>query len=256
MTGIIKIGFHGDELWAVKDEAGRGFAVLRRMCEMLGLALQSQLEKLKGKPWATVTEIVTVAEDGKNRATSCLDVESVPMWLATIDSRKVSEAARPMLLRLQCEARDVLARHFLRREEPDTGLALVSAVSALASVVERMDRRLDALEHRDSSTVSRAEGAELKRRMLVLARKRVRAGLAIAQPSSLRAVQNRLGVAVGWFGKGCAWDSLPVAKLAEARRVLVELESEVDRALKIQETLRQVVLFPVARANLETAGTK
>ena len=244
MSDIIKIGFHGDELWAVKDEDGRGFAVLRRMCEMLGLDNSSQLAKLKGKPWAVVVEIATTGPDGKKYATSCLDVESVPMWLATIDARKVNDAARPMLLALQCEARDVLARHFLRREDPGTGLALATALTLLSTIVERMDRRLDALEHRDTSTVSSSEGAEIRRRMLLIARKRVRAGSEVAQPSALRVVQNKVGSAVGWQGKGCSWSRLPVSKLAEARRVLVELEADVDRALRTQAIDRQRPLFP------------
>jgi hypothetical protein len=70
---------------------GAGYAVLKRMCESLGVAEQSQAEKLRRLPWATTTMIVAVAEEGKAREMFCLHVDSVPLWLATIHANKVAD---------------------------------------------------------------------------------------------------------------------------------------------------------------------
>ena len=67
--------------------------VVKRVGEALGVTEQGQGVKLKGKPWATTTMIVAVAEDGKSRETFCLSLDSLPMWLATIEPARVKPAA-------------------------------------------------------------------------------------------------------------------------------------------------------------------
>lgn len=63
---LAQVAFHGDTLHAVRD----GDTVLvsfRRVCEALGVGMPSQLDKLRGRSWATVIQRITVAEDGKER---------------------------------------------------------------------------------------------------------------------------------------------------------------------------------------------
>jgi hypothetical protein len=74
--------------------------------------------KLRAKAWATTTLKVAVAEDGRSREMFALHIDSVPMWLATIEPSRVSEATRAKLSRYQCEAARVLAAHFLPRTQP------------------------------------------------------------------------------------------------------------------------------------------
>ena len=112
MANLTTVPFHGGTIEATQDERGVWISV-RRVCDSIDLAFSPQLSKLKNKPWATMTMIVTVAEDGKNRETQCIHVDSLPMWLATIDAARVSEAARPMLTAYQTEAARVLRDHFL-----------------------------------------------------------------------------------------------------------------------------------------------
>ena len=85
---LMKVDFHGDQLEAVKD-GDKVWVSLRRCCENLGIALGSQLTKLKNKPWATVMFFITVADDGKPRVMAMLALDSLPLWLATIDTGKV-----------------------------------------------------------------------------------------------------------------------------------------------------------------------
>ena len=115
-TGILRIAFRGDELWGVRDEEGRPCVVVRRVCEMLGLNLQGQLDRLR-RTRATVCEALAVASDGKQRRMACVPLEEVPNWLRGIQVGKVAPDLQEMLLHLQLEARDVLAKHFIQKTE-------------------------------------------------------------------------------------------------------------------------------------------
>jgi hypothetical protein len=57
---------------------------VRRVCEALGIDPDSQRNKLKNCQWAVTAIITATARDGKNHETFCIDLESLPMWLAGI----------------------------------------------------------------------------------------------------------------------------------------------------------------------------
>ncbi len=114
MSNIVKVPVHGEELWATEAE-GAIWIPVARVCDMLGLKFPAQHQKLRTAPWATVTIIVMVAEDGKNREVFCVHVDSLPMWLATINPGKVATALRPKLVSYQRECARVLRDHFLKR---------------------------------------------------------------------------------------------------------------------------------------------
>lgn len=71
-----------------------------------------QRRKLEDKPWATVIKLTTVGADGRTRDMSMVDRRTFTMWLATIDARRVGEAARPTLEVYQLEAADAVDRYF------------------------------------------------------------------------------------------------------------------------------------------------
>jgi hypothetical protein len=81
------LSFHGDTLEAITD-GERVWAGLRRCCENLGVDLARQIDKLRSKPWATVDEMSMVAEDGKVRLVTVVDLDTLPGWLFSIDPRK------------------------------------------------------------------------------------------------------------------------------------------------------------------------
>jgi hypothetical protein len=102
---------HGADVEAVRE----GDAVLipiRGVCNALGLSFARQLAKLKAKPWATVAFKATVGADRKPREVACVDLRSLPMWLATIEPGRVKEPLRERLAAYQRDAAEVLARHF------------------------------------------------------------------------------------------------------------------------------------------------
>lgn len=114
MSQIERFNFHGSELEVIVDGEDVWISV-RRVCEALGLTHQSQFNKLKSATWATVTQRVTVADDGKVRETFVIHLRSLAGWLQGIDAWRVSNPlVRAKIELFQKEAADVLANHFLR----------------------------------------------------------------------------------------------------------------------------------------------
>ncbi|WP_166905972.1 phage antirepressor N-terminal domain-containing protein [Mycobacterium sp. DL440] len=92
--------------------SGREIVSLRHACEAIGLATDSQRRKLNARSWATVTQEVSVAEDGKPREMTMIDRRTFTMWLGGIDENRVSSDARPVLIAFQAEAADALDAYF------------------------------------------------------------------------------------------------------------------------------------------------
>lgn len=136
-NALVQVNFHGDTLDAVRD-GDKVWVSLRRCCENLGLDLETQRRKLRGKAWAVTGEMPATGPDGKSYVATCVDLDTLPGWLFSIDARKVKEQVREKLAQYQREAARVLADHFFRRQEQPTTSALLTAVL----------RRLDALEER------------------------------------------------------------------------------------------------------------
>ncbi|MDK8838170.1 phage antirepressor N-terminal domain-containing protein [Corynebacterium sp. MSK071] len=91
---------------------GTEWAVLRPICDALGIDSKAQRRKLHEKSWATGVMMTSVGADGKNREMFMVDRRTLTMWLATIDTNRVSEAARPTLEAYQLEAANALDAYF------------------------------------------------------------------------------------------------------------------------------------------------
>jgi hypothetical protein len=106
-----RIYFVGGDLQAVKDENGKVWVSVRRVCEQLGVSMQGQNTKLKECPWACVKMIFTHGQSGRQQELTMIDLDSLPMWLATISLSKVEENVRPTLVAFQKHAKAALAKH-------------------------------------------------------------------------------------------------------------------------------------------------
>lgn len=91
---------------------GTEWASAKHVCDALGIDWKSQHRKLDSKPWSVMVMMTTTAADGKNYQTSMVDRRTLTMWLATIDTNRVSEAARPTLEAYQLEAANALDSYF------------------------------------------------------------------------------------------------------------------------------------------------
>jgi hypothetical protein len=109
-VSLVAVG--DDTLEAIKEPDGTVWVVVRRVCEALGIDAKTQQRKIESRStWATKV-IMTSDASGRSRMQTCIDLDSLPVWLANVDEARVSDAVRPKLVRFQREVRDVLARHF------------------------------------------------------------------------------------------------------------------------------------------------
>lgn len=117
-----RFGFRGSELEVVvqgEKENRQVWVSVRRVCEALGILPHGQQEKLKKKEWARTQIICARDTRGENQDAFCIHLDSLPMWLSTIDENRVSPNVRPRLLEFQKECACVLRDHFLGRRDLD-----------------------------------------------------------------------------------------------------------------------------------------
>lgn len=143
---------------------GKPYVALKPLCDAIGIAYPTQSEKLKGRSWATITQRVTVAADGKSREMMMIDRRTMTMWLATIDENRVAEAARHTVRAFQAEAADALDAYFHDGQaiNPRGNLSTFDVLRAQIDQIEaahrtaeeakviatKTDARLDAIEGR------------------------------------------------------------------------------------------------------------
>ncbi len=108
---LVHIPFHGDEILAI-DVDGQPHIVLKPALESIGVDYWTQVEKLRTRSWATTSQRLVVAADGKPRDMVTVDVRSFLMLLATIDERRVSADVKPKLVAYQAEVADAVEAYW------------------------------------------------------------------------------------------------------------------------------------------------
>ena len=111
----IRVPFHGNTLYLI-NKNGEPFVPMKPVVEGMGLAWQSQHEKLKQRFSSTITEIVIVADDGKNRQMTCLAFRKFAAWLSGLSPNKVKPEIRDKVIQYQNECDDVLYEYWTTGE--------------------------------------------------------------------------------------------------------------------------------------------
>lgn len=112
-SNIVTVDFRNDTLFAVERDDGVYVAV-KPISEKIGLAWQSQLQRLKDDPILSegITTIVIPSPSGAQEMT-CLRLELMNGWLFKIDSRRVKDdEVRQRVLEYQRDCYRVLFEHF------------------------------------------------------------------------------------------------------------------------------------------------
>lgn len=174
-ASIVSVPFQGDTLEAVQTGDGKIMVSIKRVCESLGIDVEGQRKKLATCEWATTEFISAVAQDGKQRRLAMIDLESLPMWLATITASKVKAAVRPKLLQFQREARNVLAAWFLGtcRDNPELAAAIVELRASMEDRLSKMERQIESTRkhkeiYREEARASYDEADDAKRRLAAI----------------------------------------------------------------------------------------
>ena len=107
---------NGISLQVVADGREQLVAV-KPVCEILGVAYQSQQAKLKEHPIysSVITLSVTTGADGKKYEMLCIPLQFFPGWLFSINPDNVREEARERLIEYQLECNKVLFDYFFSR---------------------------------------------------------------------------------------------------------------------------------------------
>ncbi len=111
----INVPFYGDNLYVVNHN-GEPYVPMKPIVDGMGLAWQSQYEKLKQRFKSTITEIVIVAADDKKRDMICLALRKLAGWLNTISPNKVKASIRDKVIQYQEECDDVLYEYWTKGE--------------------------------------------------------------------------------------------------------------------------------------------
>lgn len=171
VAAIQTVPFYGDSLDAARDDAGRVWVSIRGVCDALGVDTSGQLAKLKTKPWACV-EFISMqgAADVQRRGFAMINLDGLPMWLATIEASRVAPEARDALVRYQLEAAAVLRAYYY--PAPSTAIAAAAPAPApvaspdalavlerVAAQMESLNARLEAVERRPSNANGPSLGA-------------------------------------------------------------------------------------------------
>lgn len=120
---------------------GRPFVPLRPICDALGIDVDSQRRKLDQAEWAVTVLITATGSDGKSYRMVAIDADHLPMWLATIQTRRVAESARPILAAFQREAAGALRDYFYR------GVAVQAAPASQLDILRAAIDQIEAAQN-------------------------------------------------------------------------------------------------------------
>jgi hypothetical protein len=92
---------------------------IKPICEILGVSIQTQLDRLKEDPiiGSVITLRVTTGADGKSYQMQTIPLKYVFGWLFKISPKNVKEEARENLIKYQSECYDALFNYFSARSE-------------------------------------------------------------------------------------------------------------------------------------------
>jgi len=123
MINEVVVPFNGQEVLAVRDQDGKVWISVKRICENIGVDPRSQRIKIQSDSrfrWGDIT----LPSEGGEQTCICIPLEQLNGWLFTINVNKVREDIRPKLLTYQQECMDVLYKHFMPRGEQDLTVVL------------------------------------------------------------------------------------------------------------------------------------
>ena len=261
MSNLVKVDVHGDTLDATVDDAGTPWISIRRVCEVLGIDVATQLEKLKNKHWAVVGLIPMTAADGKTYDTSCISLEALPMWLSHIDPDRVAEGRRPKIILYQKQCARVLAEFFygprqsaalIQAPAPSFSMAEFRACigdmardvarETVAALVPQLlaahDSRLATVERQvaanmnSTGVIGAAAGKDICRQITNIVTLRAFEGSGLTVKSERPRLHLMLRRHVNHHGPNAPWSMLPACRLVEALHFLSDAELDASRARK------------------------
>lgn len=107
----LNVNFLGSEIMVINCD-GEPYVAMRTVVDGMGLDWSSHFINLKQRFKATIVEIATVANDGKNCSMLCLPLRKLFGWLMTINANEVALHKKQTIIRYQQECDDVLWQYW------------------------------------------------------------------------------------------------------------------------------------------------
>jgi hypothetical protein len=139
---------------------------MRPIVENMGLGWSAQRIKIAERFDSTVSEIDTVAEDGRVRGMICLPLRKLPAWLYSISPNKVAPELRDKVIQYQADCDDVLWDYWtkggaIRTEAPNVSQQIALSrhrVALLKELHRTQDNGLRVALHEQLAQISRQLG--------------------------------------------------------------------------------------------------
>ena len=164
-TQLMSVPFHGDTIVLVGKEH-EPYVAMRPIVENMGLGWSAQRIKIAERFASTVSEIDTVAEDGRIRGMVCLPLRKLPAWLYSISANKVAPELRDKVIQYQQDCDDVLWDYWtkgsaVRTEVPNFSQQIALSrhrVALLKELHRNRDNGLRVALHDQLAQISRQLG--------------------------------------------------------------------------------------------------
>lgn len=164
---IVEVPFNGSAMIAQRFDDGEIYTALKPICENIGIDFNGQKQRLERTPWATMCVMHTVAADGKNRDMTAISRKTLTMWLATIDTNRLSdEQARHNVTVYQQEAAEALDKYFneggaIRVSDADSDEDIMArAVLVAQKTIERKNQQLQAKDNQIKELEPKAQALD------------------------------------------------------------------------------------------------
>lgn len=112
-TQLMPVPFHGDTIVLVGKD-NEPYVAMKPVVANMGLIWAAQYVKLQDKFGATISEIETVADDGRLRSMTCLPLRKLAAWLYSISPNKVSPELRDKIIQYQEQCDEVLWQYWTK----------------------------------------------------------------------------------------------------------------------------------------------
>lgn len=88
---------------------------IKPICEILGIDAKAQRDRINRDEIYNSVGVMTTSTgaDGKEYEMLCLPIEYISGWIFSIDTSRVSEEAKPNVIKYKMECHKVLYRHFI-----------------------------------------------------------------------------------------------------------------------------------------------
>ncbi|ORX22739.1 hypothetical protein BVF91_09680 [Thermoanaerobacterium sp. PSU-2] len=167
---IKEVDFQGDKLLAVKDnKTNKIYVAVNHICNALGLDARIQRDKLKEH--MTLSKGCTlwgIPSNGGIQESYVIELDYLPLWLASINPAKVSPAIQNKLVEYQLKAKDVLAQAFLGTQQL---MSIEDLIILQAQSVKELKEKVQTLEYRIQNLDATNIEGDLQQRLNKLVRK-------------------------------------------------------------------------------------